>query len=216
MSAKAIDVELNRQLDRVIENRRTIRSFSDEAPERDLVEQVLRAGMLAPYAAAAVGAEEDFRRFFVMEKGSKAKAAAAGMIRQQVAATWEAISKQAADGAEVPPFAMRLKAVAEGGELGFESAPYYVVVAELKGFPPVEHRSLAHVLENMWLKATALGLGLRLISATTQQEGNPEFCELLGVPPGKFGLDGCALGYPVKVPPPTARPELEDVTTWLD
>lgn len=216
MSAQEIDVEVNRVLDRVIEDRRTIRAFTPEAPPRGLVEQVLRAGLLAPYAAAAVGGEKSFRRFIVMEQGSKSKQAAAEMIRAQVMATWEAISKQAAEAGEMPGFAARLKAVAEGGELGFESAPYYIVVAELKGFPPVEHRSLAHVLENMWLKATALGMGLRLISATTQQESNPEFCALLDLPEGKFGIDGCALGYPVKVPPPTERPDIEEVTAWLE
>ncbi|MGD0953085.1 MAG: hypothetical protein ABR985_11955 [Methanotrichaceae archaeon] len=34
-----------------------------------------------------------------------------------------------------------------------------MVVAERKSFPPVEQQSLAHCLQNMWLKATALGLG---------------------------------------------------------
>ena len=38
-----------------------------------------------------------------------------------------------------------------------------------EGFPPVESRSLAHVLENIWPKAVALGLGFCLISATSQR-----------------------------------------------
>ena len=209
------DKECNRQLDRVIESRRSVRSFTDDVPPRELIEQVLQAGLLAPYASAAIGSEELFRRFIVIEKGRDAMAAAADTIRRNITGAWEIIGKQAAGGGVVPPFAKRLKAIADGAPIGFEDVPYYIVVAELKGVPPVEQRSLAHVLENMWLKATALGLGFRLISATTQQEGDPEFCALLGIPPGKFGLDGCCIGYPTEVPPPTKRPALEEVTTWL-
>jgi len=46
--------------------------------------------------------------------------------------------------------------------------PYYIVVAERSGIPPAEQQSLAHCLENMWLKATALGLGFQLVSVTAQ------------------------------------------------
>ena len=67
----------------------------------------------------------------------------------------------------------------------------------------------------MWLKATALGIGLRLISAAGNQSNDPEFCGLLGIAPGEFGLDACALGYPKEVPPPTRRPAYADVVTWL-
>ena len=52
--AREIDTELNRQLDKVIAERRTVRSFTDEIPPKEHVEQVLRASLLAPYAAAAV------------------------------------------------------------------------------------------------------------------------------------------------------------------
>ncbi len=47
---------------------------------------------------------------------------------------------------------------------GIGSAPYFIVGAEKKGFPAVEQQFLAHCLENMWLKATALGLGFQLVS----------------------------------------------------
>jgi len=52
--AREIDTELNGQLDKVIAERRTIRSFADEAPPKEHVEQVLLAGLLAPYASVAV------------------------------------------------------------------------------------------------------------------------------------------------------------------
>ena len=59
-------------------------------------------------------------------------------------------------------FAQRLDAIQKMGRVpGIGTAPYYIVVAERKGYPPVELQSLAHCMENMWLKATALGLGFQ-------------------------------------------------------
>ena len=98
---------------------------------------------------------------------------------------------------------------------GVGTAPYYIVVAEKKGFPPVEQQSLAHCLENMWLKATALELGFQLVSITSQMSGNAEFCRILGIPAGEWELAGCAVGYPKDELSPAIRPAVEDVTTWL-
>lgn len=210
------DERCNEELDRVIEARRTIRAFKDDMPPREHIEEILKAGLLAPFAAVAVEECANFRLFFVMEKGSAAVAEAARILRARTIAGLEAMKQNLPEGMAPPPFASRLQAIADGAEMGFESAPYFVVVAEKRGFPPVESRSLAHVLENMWLKATALGIGLRLISATGNQSNDPEFCGLVGLAPGEFGLDGCALGYPKEVPPPTRRPEYGDVVTWLD
>jgi nitroreductase len=214
--AREIDTELNRQLDKVIAERRTIRSFTEEAPPKEHVEQVLRAGLLAPYASVAVGDYKLFRRFFVMNKGGKAVTELAGIIKAGIIAAVRAMLDNIPEGAEPPPFAMRLKSVAEGGEIGFESVPCFVVVAEKRGMPPAELQSLAHVMENMWLKATALGMGFRLISAVSQQSDNPDFCKLLGLTPGEFALVGCALGYATEWPPATDRPPLDEVTAWLD
>jgi nitroreductase len=85
-----------------------------------------------------------------------------------------------------------------------------------KGFPPVEQQSLAHCLENMWLKATALELGFQLVSITSQMSGNAEFCNILGIPTGEWELMGCAVGYPADELSPSIRPPVEDVTRWLE
>lgn len=213
---RELDTELNRQLDKVLAERRTIRSFADEAPPKEHVEQVLRAGLLAPYASVAVRNYRLFRRFFVMEKGGKTVKQAANIIKTGIIVVLKAMLDNMPEGAEPTPFAMRLKSVAEGGEIGFESAPYFVVAAEKKGIPPAELESVAHVMENMWLKATALGMGFRLISAVSHGSDNPEFCKLLGLTPCEFALVGCALGYATEWPPATDRPQLDEITTWLD
>ena len=48
------------------------------------------------------------------------------------------------------------------------TAPEFIVVAEKKGFSAVEQQSLAHCLENMWLKATALNPGFQFVSSTAK------------------------------------------------
>jgi nitroreductase len=114
-------------------------------------------------------------------------------------------------------FAQRLDAIQKMGLVpGIGTAPYYIVVAERKGYPPVELQSLAHCMENMWLKATALGLGFQLVSITSEMSKNPEFCRILGINAGAWDLMGCAIGYPHDELSPSIRPPVDDVTRWLE
>lgn len=113
-------------------------------------------------------------------------------------------------------FSKRLELFADKGVLGIGTAPYYIVVAEKKGIHPVEQQSLAHCLQNMWLKATSLNLGFHLVSATAQMGEDEDFCEILGINPGEFGLNGCAVGYPKEIPPKALRPAVGEVTKWID
>src|SRR5664280_1998331 len=80
-------------------------------------------------------------------------------------------------------FSNRLAMIKKIGKVpGIGTAPYFIIVAEKKGFPAVEQQALAHCLENMWLKATALGLGFQLVSITAQMTDNPAFCKILDIP----------------------------------
>jgi nitroreductase len=113
-------------------------------------------------------------------------------------------------------FAERLEVISREGVPGVRTAPYFIVVAERKGFPQVEQQSLAHCLQNMWLKATMLDLGFHLVSVTAEMAKDKEFCDLLGIPFREFELNGCAIGYPSKRLPPAQRQDVEEVTRWLD
>jgi nitroreductase len=95
-------------------------------------------------------------------------------------------------------------------------APYYIVAAEQKGIPRVEQRSLAHCMQNMWLKATALGLGFQLLSITAEMAEDREFCSLIDIPFGQFALDGCLIGYADRISPPSSQPCADEVTRWID
>jgi nitroreductase len=81
--------------------------------------------------------------------------------------------------------------------------------------PPAEKQSLAHVVENMWLKATALGLGLRLISVIDTLTANKDFSELLGLNHGEYAYTACIVGFAAQAQQAGKRPADHDVTKWL-
>jgi nitroreductase len=216
---KKFSDEVNAVLDELILARRTVRAFADEAPPREAIEKLIKAGLWAPYAALAVAGREDFRRFFVFPRGTKAREEAARLIQLRARRIVEEAGR--VRGAVPVPgdrdFAYfdRLKALADRGLPSLTTAPYYIVVAEYQGVPPAGLQSLAHALENMWLKATALGLAFQLISATESMAGDEAFVRLLGLPFGDYVLDGCAVGYPAAEPQTAKRADPGAVTTWL-
>ena len=213
-----IDVDCNLMIDQVIGSRRSIRTFKPEAPSRELIEQILQAGLQAPYASVAVS-REDFRRFIVIPRESKATAQIAAILKRK-AESWSKQMELQMQHDEFTrkhagPFLERLKSMGEHGVPNIGKAPYYIVVAEQRGIPPVEHLSLAHCLQNMWIKASALGLGLQLLSITQQLDTDKEFCDLIKIPIAEFVMDGCLIGYPDMKPQIPKRPDLAKVTEWI-
>jgi nitroreductase len=212
----------NVTLDQILADRRSYRMFRPEFPAEDAVRRIIHAGLLAPFAAAAVGNSTDyFRRFFVMKKGSESMKKASPLIMAEIHRLSESLDKDMKNNPllrkQAIGFVQRLAMIKKQGNVpGVGTAPYYIVVAERKGFPPVELQSLAHCLENMWLKATALELGFQIVSITSEMAQNPEFCGILGINPGEWELMGCAIGYPQETLSPSIRPPVEDVTRWLE
>ncbi|MGB7787262.1 nitroreductase family protein [Methanoregula sp.] len=212
----------NMYLDQILGERRSHRTFTSEYPPEDEIRRILHAGLLAPFAAAAVGTSHDyFRRFFVIGRGSKAMNTMAPLALAQVQRMGDGLEKEMAKNPAVrekaAAFAQRLAMIRKAGIVpGVGTAPFYIVVAERRGFPPVSLQSLAHCMENMWLKATALGLGFQLVSITSQLSDDPAFCEVLGISPGVWDLMGCAVGYPADELSPSIRPPVNDVTCWLE
>ena len=211
--------ECNKFIDQVIESRRTIRRFKQEAPPRELIEQVLHAGLMAPYAGVGV-TREDFRHFIVIPRESKATAQIAAILKRKAESSRMQLEARMQQDEFTKkrggPFLEVLKLTSERGMPNIGKVPYYIVVAEERGIPPVESLSLAHCLQNMWLKAAALGLGFQLISITEQLGDDEEFCSLIKIPVGEFALDGCIIGYPDMKPAAPKRPDLKQVTRWLD
>jgi len=212
----------NAVLDRIIGKRRSCRRFTQEIPPDLAIEQVIHAGLHAPFAAAAIGTNDDyFRRFVVVRKGSRAMAELAPLVFNEVRAMAGGLEKKAATDpalrVQAAGFLDRLSMITSMGMVpGIGTAPFYIVAAEKRGFPPVELQSLAHVMENMWLKATALGLGFQIVSVTAQMADNPVFCRILGLEPGKWAFMGCAVGFPADMLSPSIRPSVKEVTAWLE
>ena len=208
-----ITIEHSAALDVIIRARNSVRAFSPTPPSREDVEVIIQAGLLAPFAALAVAGKPDFRKVFVIQSSSAAMDAAANILKTRIAKQAEELEKKAG----LVPFVQNLQRVGEHGVPGVGNAPYFVVVAERKGMPPIAAQSLSYCLANMWLKATSLKIGFQLISATTQMDGDPDFCKLLGISAGEYALDGCALGYPAAgyQPPSIEYPTLAKSVSWL-
>jgi nitroreductase len=210
--------EQNQVLDRLIESRRTVRQFKNDSPPSQMIEKILKAGLLGPYAMLSV-TRDDFRRFVVIPRESEITPRVAALIKQRSTAVSEDLEKKMQQNeffrSHGGPYLGRLKMMGQQGLPNLGKAPYYVIVAEQRGVPEVAELSIAHCLENMWLKATALGLGFQLLSITERMVEDKEFCELIGIPFGEFALDGCLIGYPDASPAPSKRSPLGDVTKWL-
>ena len=200
-------------LDTIIRARHSVRAFSSIPPSREAIEAIIQAGLLAPFAALAVAGKPDFRRVFVIRNSSAAMEAVTDMLKTRMAKLADELEKKVGP----VPFIKNLKRVGLEGVSGVGNAPYLVVVGERKGMPPVAAQSLSFCLQNMWLKATSLCIGLQLVSATMQMDNDPDFCRLLSIPCGEYALDGCALGYPADgyQPPSVEYPTLAKSVSWL-
>jgi nitroreductase len=208
-----ITPEHSAAIDVIIRARHSVRAFSSIPPSQEAIEVIIQAGLLAPFGALAVAGRPDFRKVFVIRSSSSAMEAAADILKNRMAKVADELEKKVGP----VPFVQNLKRIGQQGVSGVGNAPYFVVVGERKGMPPIAAQSLSYCLQNMWLKATSLGIGLQLISATMQMDSDPDFCRLLGIPCGEYALDGCALGYPSDnyQPPSVEYPTLAKSVSWL-
>lgn len=179
------------ELDEALRGRRSIRNYKGEAVPMDMVQQVLEAGTLAP--SAHNGQQW---RFSVLT--GKAKKRVTDVFRTDLSA----LSKK-------------------GGSIGsgfescriMEQAPVVIIVwnAGRAGFETHIH-SVAAAIENMLLKAYALGLGTLWIGDVFEaSEGLIQY----------FGKHweltaAIALGWPAENPNPRPRKSVSEVAEFLD
>ncbi len=218
MMDAALSQEENRLFDQVITRRRSIRAFKSEPPPEGWIEEVLFAGLQAPYAGLATQEDVPYRLFKVIRQGPN-MIKVQGLIKEQARVNLKQFEAEMANNAFLrangQAFAKRLESIAEHGVPSLKNAPFFIVVAERKGVPSVEFESLAHCLQNMWLKATALGLGFQLLSVTKMLSQNRQFFQLMNLEYGQFLLNGCAMGYPQHSPAEKCLFPIRDITTWL-
>ena len=207
----------NQIFDKILEARRSIRQFTGETPSKDAIEAVLQAGLLAPYGGLANTDNNDFRRFFIFSNKSTALEKLDQIIRKDAAQNAAKLELEMKGNQFLKktagPFLGMLSQIAQNGIPGLLQSPCCMVVAERRSTPPVEKQALAHTMQNIWLKATALGLGVRLLSAVSMLSENEEFCALLELPVGAFAFDCCIIGYAAHEPAPRVLPERH--VRWL-
>jgi len=208
-----ITPEHSAALDVIVRARHSVRAFSPIPPRKEDIEAIIQAGLLAPFGALAVAGKPDFRKVFVIRSSSSAMEAAVDILKNRMAKFADELEKKVGP----VPFVQNLKRIGKQGVSGVGNAPYFVVVGERKGMPPIAAQSLSYCLDNMWLKATSLGIGLQLVSATMQMDSDPDFCRFLSIPVGEYALDGCALGYPADKYQPLSieYPTLAKSVSWL-
>lgn len=209
--------EKSQILQELIKSRRSVRKFSEEFPTKSQIEKVILMGLDAPFAGAAVGENvgEDnyFRRFFVISKDSAKHKDLEIVVDKHVKA---AVKKMSSIPAKLISTSKKLSKLSDrlkGARL--PDAPYIIIMAELNVVQSVAPQALEHVAENMWLMATAEGLGFQLVSIFESMKKNGELCKMLGIEQGAYSLLGCAIGVPKEKSDQVKRIDPKAITKWL-
>ncbi len=177
-------------LESVVGNRRDIRRFRPDTVPEQALEQVLAAGHRAP----SVGHSQPWRFIVVRDPATRDQAALVA-DRARLAQ-----SEHLTDDRAARLLDLKLE--------GLREAPVGVVVAcdrraPAQGvlgratFPDADLWSCACAIENMWLTARALGLGMGWVTLFDPLE----LAGLLGLPSGVVTLGWLCLGWPDERPP---------------
>ena len=210
-----MDQDHSLALDDVLHARHTVRAFSQEKLKKEDVKQIIKAGLVAPFALMAVAGKSDFRKIFVIPGDSPVKEKMKAIIAGKFPAYAEAIEKATGQ----TPFSKMLKEGGPNMARALLDKPCIIIAGERWGVPAIAPESLSFCQENMWLKATTLKIGFQLLSVVSGMKlGNDqEFCQLLGIKPGEYYLDGIALGYPAAnfKPAQVKYPDFDSSVRWL-
>jgi nitroreductase len=206
-------------LNEVIRSRRTIRSFYGEISDETLM-KILESGIYAPFGSATGIPLKEVRKIFIFKQNTESIKVVRDIINAQLKSSAYRIGLllklMPFLRKKMQVFANRLKNLSENGIPGLTEGAFYIVIAEKSGFPPIEKQSLSHTMENIWLTATAYGLGFHLVSATGMLSKNKKFMKILALNQGEWALDGCVIGVPKGMPPPREDRKIENFITWID
>jgi nitroreductase len=206
-------------LSEIIHARRTTRSFSTDVPPVEEMEEILRSAIFAPFGRATGLPPKEIRKIFVFSQGTESMKQARELLLMEI----RQVARKVKISTTLFPFlkkrmglfAERISVLERKGIPGLSDAPYYIVVATRKGFPAMEKQTIAHAMQNMWLSATAQGLGFQPISQTGMMSKNKAFMQLLGLKTGDYELDGCVIGMQKTAAEPREERQLADFVTWV-
>lgn len=206
-------------LSEVIRTRRSIRRFTDAVPPAEAMREILQSAIFAPFGRATDLQPKDIRKIFVFSQDSESSNIARELLLGQIRRVARKVNLLLLLcpflRKKMGTFSKRISALAENGIPGLTEGAFYIVVAVKKGFPSMEKQTIAHAMQNMWLSATAQGLGFQLVSQTALLSKDQRFMQLLRLKPGDYELDGCVIGMPKLAPEPREERRLEDFVTWI-
>jgi len=205
--------EKSQILQEIIKSRRSVRKFSQESPSQEQIEKIIASGLDAPFAGAATGENKEFRLFFVISKNSVVRKDLEVVVDKHLKAAVKKINSIPARLMGISKKLSKLSERLKGAKL--PDAPFIIIIAELNGVPSVAPQALAHAAENMWLMATAQGLGFQLLSMFETMKKNGELCKMLGIEQGAYSLLGCAVGVPKEKMGQVDRIDPKSITKWL-
>lgn len=182
-------------IDELIQKRKSIHSFTDDTLTQTQIEAIIEAGRLAPFAGLAQAGMRDFRHFFVIKRDTEICEKILELVlsaRQIDLLDCEAKQLQV----QYPAYANIVKNMSQKKPVDIVASPILVIVAEHAGMPAREVSALGYVMENMWLKATDMGIGLKLCSGISDIKDKDALKTLLNLPADQdFAFEGCNLGY---------------------
>ena len=204
-------------LDAAIMQRQTVRAFSDKAPEKEKLCAMIEAGRLAPFAGLVQRDCDTFRRFFVVSRDSALMPKLQALVQQGRREEAERMAREGLD-KRFPESAATLRALGAQPATDLLAAPYLIVVAERGGVPQREKVVLGYVLENMWLKATELGLALKVCSGVSDIADTASLKALFGLDENEiYAFDAVSVGYPKQeIPVRTAERKPQPDVTFFD
>lgn len=190
VGAWALPPEVVAALESVVNGRRDIRRYRADAVPQELLSAVLRAG----HAAPSVGHSQPWRFIVVRNRRT----------RERVA--WMADRERLRQALKLTP--ERAGRLLDLQLEGIREAPLGIVVAcdrrapsggvlGRNTFPDADMWSAACAVQNMWLTARALGLGMGWVTLMRPTELN----SLLMLPEGVETLGWLCLGWPDERPP---------------
>ena len=211
---------MSKCLDALLERRRSVRQYTDEALSRETLESLIAAAIQAPSASN----RQPWR--FLVVCDAKVRGELADLVEAAAARVGEHVSK---------PFSAAYEDYRKYF-VHFREAPAVIVPlyrdAEILGRmvgPTVDPRDRASIelmesrtgivstalaVENLLLKATELGLGTSMMTGPLVAEA--ALRERLDVKASWHILAFVAVGVPAETPNPTVRKEVAQVIRWVE
>jgi len=206
-------------LEQTIKSRCSTRSFSKDIPSIDDVNKITQSCIYAPYANSKGLPYNEIRKVFVFKQNTDSMTKAREILLSQIRKYSKIINTALIFlpflKGRFKPFADKLIANSQNGIPALYDAPYFIVIAEKKGFPSNQKQSIAHSLQNIWLTATNLGLGFQMVFMASVMSKNKQFLQLLNLKKGDYMLDGCVIGYPLEHSDIKKEYKLDDFVTWI-